>query len=344
MQSRKGRQLAVVAVALIVAALLAACGSDSGSSSTSGSTSTSGGSAAKGGVKIGFDSYADPSDGYTQAWKAGLECFADAHGDTVTTVYSNVDLNKQITDVQTLLAQGVRGVFLYPLDTRALTPTFLRAQQAGVPILSMNGPAEGAVNFDVNDNRQALGSETVALAQRVIPTGGKAVIVGGPPQALAVQQQILGFEKAARAAGIEILGRIDTPGKTVTSQIQGGQIIANALLSKYPDANIIYNLTPDQAMGAALAAKSHGKTVGRDIAIVGSSINAAAVKAIQAGQITGLADDDTWQFGYNAAEQIHNAATGGGDVTVPPWRVTVWSADNAGEWVAPEDRCAAQNG
>jgi ribose transport system substrate-binding protein len=337
---RSGRVAAAV-VALVAAALLAACGSSGSSSSTSdgGSRTT----AKTGGVKIGFDSYADPSDGYTQAWKAGLECFADANGDSVTTVYSNVDLNKQITDVQTLLAQGMKGIFLYPLDTAALTPTFQKAKQQGVAVLSTNGPAPNAVNFDVNANRQALGGDTVRIAQSVVPSGGKAVIIGGPPQALAVQQQILGFTNAARAAGIQILGRIDNAGNSVTSQIQQGQIIGNELLAKYPDANIIYTLTPDQALGASIAAKAHGKVVGRGFAIVGSSIDPAAVRGILAGKITGLADDDTWMFGYNAAKAI-DAYAHGTPVTAAPWHVTAYTKDNAADWVAPEQRCAKQGG
>jgi ABC-type sugar transport system substrate-binding protein len=353
-QLKSGRAAAVMAL-FVAALLLAACGGGGSSSSASSSESTSeasestseasestGESSESGGVKIGFDSYADPSDGYTQAWQAGLECFAEENGDEVISVYSNVDLNKQITDVKTLLAQGVNGIFLYPLDTAALTPTFHEAAQQGVAVLSMNGPAPDAVNFDVNENRQALGGYTVKIAQEVVPSGGKAVIVGGPPQALAVQQQILGFTKAAEEAGIEILGRIDNAGSSATSQIQQGQVIGNELLSKYPEANIIYTLTPDQALGASVAAEGHGKKIGDNFAIVGSSINEAAAKAVEAGKISGLADDDNWMFGYNAAKEIASFANGG-EVQVPQWHVTTYTKDNVAEWVPPENRCEQQS-
>ena len=133
------RTITVVAAALLALPALAACGDDSGSGG--------GGAAESKPITYGIPSPLATEPGEHNI-NLGITCYADKNGGKVITLDSNLDVNKQISDFDSLLAQGATVLPFLPLDQKAFTAPFQRAKDAGAiqrpdPALrsaDLNGP------------------------------------------------------------------------------------------------------------------------------------------------------------------------------------------------------------
>ncbi|MBO3678561.1 sugar ABC transporter substrate-binding protein [Streptomyces sp. NEAU-YJ-81] len=85
-----------------------------------------------------------------QAAKAGVRI--------LPTVNSNNDPSKQITDIDNLLAQEVKGLVVSPIDSAAIGPGLNAAQRAHVPVVAVDmAPDRGKVAIVVRADNRAYG-------------------------------------------------------------------------------------------------------------------------------------------------------------------------------------------
>jgi len=123
------RRLIAAVTVLMTTLALAACGSSSNSSSSSSAASGGGGSnstsssSGGGGGTIGF-SIPQGSNPALQALDAGLTAEAQKEGYKVQTTDSNLDPNKQISDLQAFIQQHVKALVVWPLDDHAVQPAY----------------------------------------------------------------------------------------------------------------------------------------------------------------------------------------------------------------------------
>ena len=262
----------------------------------------------------------------------GITCYADSIGAEVITLDANLDVNKQISDFDNLLAQGADVLPFLPLDPNAFEGPFERAEEAGAIVVELYNPNSTAPGVVYEDSR-AAGEDAVLMVAEAFPDGAKAIVIGGPPIP-AVFERIGGFIDNAAEHNIEILEQADN----LQDNVEDARVLAEDLLTKHPDAQVVFGFNDNSAIGAGLAAEARGL----DLMIFGINGTPEGVQAVLDGTITATYDADQWGMGYQAAEM--GAAILDGETAEPIALDFVrWDESNASEWTPAEERCSADS-
>lgn len=274
----------IAVVVLSISVFLGACGSDSDSSST-GETSSGGDATTKeatatvefespteSGLPVGYPEPAGDEEltiGFPSPTSASeaiiileesMKATASELGGEVVSLDGGLDVDKQVTDIQQLIAQKVDAMVVFPLDSHAVEPAVEQAKKAGIPVVAIEyNSAEpdniGPFDTQVVQGTDRLAYEEVKTAAEMLPPGGKVVQIGFPapvPTLVAITEAT---KKWAKAFGLDYLGRADN----ATDDIAGGEEAMTGLLAKYPDAEGVLAYNDASAIGAAAAAKTQGK-------------------------------------------------------------------------------------
>src|SRR3954454_15879965 len=86
------------------------------------------------------DSIPQGSDPSLQIQAKALASAASAAHMKVLKVDANLDLNKQIADVDTLVQKRVKVLAIWPMDGKAIQPALARAKKAGVYVITQQTP------------------------------------------------------------------------------------------------------------------------------------------------------------------------------------------------------------
>jgi ribose transport system substrate-binding protein len=261
----------------------------------------------------------------------GITCYAEKTGGRVITLDANLDVNKQISDFDNLLAQGAKVLPFLPLDQKAFAGPFQRAKEQGATVVELYNPKSTAPGSIYEDSR-AAGADALEVVAERLPSGGKALLIGGPPIP-AVIERIGGFKDNAASAKVTVLEQADN----LKDNVNDARALADDLLTKHPDVDVIFGFNDNSAIGAGLAVRSRGLT---DVLIFGINGTPEGIKAVKDGTITATYDADQWGMGYRAAEMGAGLQDGGtaSPVAMPFKR---WDKANADQWVPAEQRCAA---
>ena len=148
------KKFLALSLALAMSLSLAACGgNDGGSASGSGSASTSGsGSAADGAQKIGISMPTQSLERWNRDGSYLDQQFQAAGYETIVT-YSDNDPNRQVNDIQNMIAEDVDLLVVAAIDGEALNTVMNEAGEAGIPIIAydrliMNDNVSYYVSFD----------------------------------------------------------------------------------------------------------------------------------------------------------------------------------------------------
>jgi ribose transport system substrate-binding protein len=342
------------ALLLIATLLLAACGggggeeagggaasegaaaepsAEEGTAAAEGSEAAGEGDAALAGLVYGIPSPLATEPGEHNI-NLGITCFAEANGGEVVTLDANLDVNKQINDFDNLLAQGAQVLPFLPLDPNAFEGPFERADEAGAVVVELYNPNSNAPG-KVYENSRAAGEDAVELVAEQFPDGAKALVIGGPPIP-AVIERIGGFIDNAEEHGIEILEQADN----LQDNVNDARTLADDLLTKHPDAQVVFGFNDNSAVGAGLAAESRGM----DLMIFGINGTQEGIDAVRDGTITATYEADQWLMGYTAAEMGAKLTAGVDTETDVAVDMKRWDESNADEWQPAEEKCAAQTG
>ncbi len=316
-------KISLLGVALAASLVLSACGDDSSSDDQSGDA----GPAPVFGIPSPLAS--EPGE---HNINLGIHCYAEKIGAEVKELDANLDVNKQISDFDALLAQGANVLPFLALDPNAFAGPFQRAEDQGAKVVELYNP-ESVAPGAISEDGPAAGADAVGLVAEAHPDGAKALVIGGPPIP-AVTARIAGFVDNADGANIEILEQADN----LKDNVNDAQKLADTLFTKHPDANVVFAFNDNSAVGAGLAAQSRGMD---DVMIFGINGTPEGIEAVKNGLITATYDADQWGTGYQAAELGHQLLQGG---TSDPVKMPFarWDADNADEWIPADDRCAAE--
>ena len=317
-------KVTLLGCALAATLVLSACGSDSSSDDESG-----GDAGPKPVFGIPSPLASEPGE---HNINLGIHCYADKIGADVKELDANLDVNKQISDFDALLAQGANVLPFLALDPNAFSAPFERADEAGAVVVELYNP-DSAAPGAIYEDGPAAGADAVQLVAEAFPDGAKAIVIGGPPIP-AVTARISGFTDNAADANIEILEQADN----LKDNVDDAQKLADTLFTKHPDANVVFGFNDNSAIGAGLAAQSRGM---EGVMIFGINGTPEGIDAVKNGVITATYDADQWGTGYRAAELGHQLLQG---ESAEPVKMpfTRWDADNADEWIPADERCAAQ--
>ena len=254
---------------------------------------------------IGF-SYPIQANTYLAAIGGAAEKTLNKSGYTMLGIDAQLDGNKQISDVETMITKKVTAMIIYPLDSKGLKPSLDKAAAAGIKVITMNYSTDDSTKAppspalaQVQDafTSQALANDRVAYLKKVLPAGGNVLYVGlgFPVAALEKHAELFKATLAAKGPKFTYLGRVDNP----SDNSEGGRTATDAALIKYPKVDAIVAYNDPTALGAYAAVKAAGKA--GKIKVIGLQMQPEAVTSIKNNEINGSWDYNPVSSGQSLA-------------------------------------------
>jgi ribose transport system substrate-binding protein len=189
----------------------------------------------------------------------------------------------QVNNFNQLVAQKVNAILIFPIVSKALTPSLAKAKAAGIfvigqsaPIASDSPPIAGYATdgLQMSDTEAYLRVKSVAAAH----PGATFVEMG-----LAAPVELLQYYAArtkywAAKFGLKYLGEIDA----ASDNPQGYAQATTAIIGKYPNLQALFTFGDNSAVGAAAVMQTSGK---KTVLISGGDGSKNAVDAIKKGTV-----------------------------------------------------------
>jgi len=191
----------------------------------------------------------------------GIRARAQELGWEVATVSANEDKLKQINGVQDLVARGVKGILISPIDAVGVNAAYDAAAAAKIPIVSVaRGSTSPNQTIHVAMDEKQIGRDIAEWTAGKLGGKGKVALLMGPSGAPTFKNLGDGYaEVMAKYPGISIVFRADGP----LTRERGIKQAEDALVAN-PDLAAIYTANDDVALGAMQAvnaANRKGKTL-----------------------------------------------------------------------------------
>jgi simple sugar transport system substrate-binding protein/ribose transport system substrate-binding protein len=231
--------VALAAAAVLAVTALAGCGT---TNNTAGGSS-GGGSGTSGKVGVDLPMLTSP---FWEAYNNYIPKMAKAQGLAILpTVNSNNDPAQQITDINNLATQGVKGLVVAPIDSSAIAAGLGQAQRKGIPVVAVDvAPDKGKVAMVVRADNVAYGLKACDyLGQHV--KSGKVVQIQGDLASVNGRDRSQAFDGCVKKKypGIKVL---EVPAAWQSDKAAAGLA---AVLNANPDVKGVYM----QAGGVYLA-------------------------------------------------------------------------------------------
>ena len=253
----------------------------------------------------------------TEFWVAGLDAIkaeCEQRGYTVVETVADGDANRQLQQVKNLITRGVDGIILVPKDAKTCGPMIRAANEAKIPIVLFNRPADTANASAVSvvaDNLK-LSQETTAFLIDQAKTRKKPVktmvLLGDLSDSNAIHRRD-GFEAAVKAANdagaeIEVVARIPTEWNQ--EKAQAG--VVNALQAN-PDIQLIFTssdfLLPSIVSALKAGNKYHPADHPDHVLLGGFDGDATAYRMLKDGYLDATGVQDVY---FEAAQCVQAIA------------------------------------
>ena len=180
----------------------------------------------------------------------GIRARAQELGWDVATVSANEDKLKQINGVQDLVARGVKGILISPIDAVGVNAAYDAAAAAKIPIVSVaRGSASPNQTIHVAMDEKQIGRDIAEWTAQKLGGKGKVALLMGPSGAPTFSNLGDGYtEVMAKYPGIQIVFRGDGP----LTRERGVKQAEDVLVAN-PDLAAIYTANDDVALGAMQA-------------------------------------------------------------------------------------------
>lgn len=218
--------------------------------------------------------------------------------------------SKQVSDVEDLIAQRVKAIFLAPREYEGLAPALQAAKEAKVPVFLIDREAAGTAG---EDYVAFIGSNFIDQGRRagewlVKQTNGKAGIVEltGTAGSSVARDRAQGFRDAIKAhSGMKIIASQTAE----FSRANGQKVMENIIQSLGKQISAVYAHNDEMALGAIQALKSAGFQPGKDVTIVSIDGERAALEAILRGEL-GASVESNPRFGPIAFDTLEKYLRG----------------------------------
>lgn len=234
---------------------------------------------------------------YFAAQEVSAKKHAEELGCEVISADAQNDLNKQIADVEDMVAQGIGALIVNPRDSKGMVPAVNAASAAGVKVFVIDSTLDPAANFITlvqssnSQNGQLVGQW---LADHTKGKDLKIALLSGDKGNEVGQERRLGV-----LAGL-LEGQLRNEGRARFEVVgqgwglwghEGGLKAMEDLLVANPDINIVLGENDSMVLGARKALEQSGKLDGV-LLVAAADGQKEALQLIKDGSyaVTGLND------------------------------------------------------
>lgn len=177
---------------------------------------------------------------------------------------SATDAEGEIAIIESMIAQGVKGIAITPTDA-SVVPALDKAVQAGIKVVLMDNDLpewKGKTAVVATDNLKGGQLAGRWLASK-LKDGDKVALLEGVPGVPALDARIKGMQEGLGTLKVKVAGKV-----TTKCQLELGTSGAEDLLTANPDLAAIYSACGAPALGA-IQAIDNAKIAPDKIIVVG---------------------------------------------------------------------------
>ncbi|MGN6304393.1 MAG: substrate-binding domain-containing protein [Mesorhizobium sp.] len=232
-------------------------------------------------IKIGF-SQGTMNHPWRVAMVEGNKAYAEKNLPDVELIVTDGqnDSSKQVTDVESLMAQGIKVLMISPLTSDALTPVVADAMAAGIKVVTLDRKVNTDVTVHIGAENKPIGEAAAKFIAGKLGGKGKIIELQGTGGASAVVDRHDGFVDGIKGTELEIVAAQncdflrENAVKFMEDQLQRfgpGQIQA------------VYAHNDEMALGAIQALEAVGRL--NEVVVVGIDGQNNAFEAVKAGKL-----------------------------------------------------------
>ncbi len=320
------KMMALVLSVVLMASLLTACGSKTENNTTpTPANSNTGAEATKAPetataktVKVGITIYKF-DDNFMTLYRQELERYfkEDLSNDEVkyevTVVDGKNDQAEQTNQIQTFIADKYDVIIANLVQSSAASTVINMCKEANIPCIFINreptaedldlwdkvayvgadarqsGTMQGEIIYDLENHGDLNGDGKVSY-----------VMVIGDPENVDAQYRTEYSIKALTDKGVAVEELVAQRGDW--DQAKGQEIVASALTQYGDQIEVVFCNNDAMALGARQAIQAAGRTVGKDIYLVGVDALDEVVSYVKTGEITGTVLNDHVGQAHTAAD------------------------------------------
>ncbi len=327
---------------LAMALSLAACGSSTSTATTAAPAATEAAPAATEAAaepageaktyKVGVAIY-QYNDNFMTLYRQEIEnYFKTLETDTVkyeiTMVDGKNDMGEQTNQIDSFITQGMDVIICNLVQTSSAEVIIDKVVDAGIPLILINreplgdngdesypgiinNPTVCYVGADARQSGTYQGEIVLALPDKGDINGDGVisyVMVVGDPENPDAQYRTEYSIKALTDAGMQVKELVKNVGNW--DQTKGQEIVAAALAQHGDEIEVVFCNNDGMALGAAAAIEAAGRTVGKDIYLLGVDALDECQEMVQKGTMTGTVLNDHIGQSHTAVDVAVKALNG----------------------------------
>lgn len=254
----------------------------------------------EGDFKVGF-SISTLNNPFFVTLNEGAKEKADELDLALTIIDAQDNAAKQASDVEDLIQQGVDLIMINPVDSEAVASAVEAANNAGIPVITVDRNAEGGEVLSHIASDNAAGGELAAeYLVELVGEQAKVAELEGISGSSAARDRGAGFNKVATE-------QLDVVTQQTANFNRGeGLTVMENILQGHPDVKGVFAHNDEMALGALEAIKVSGE----DIIVIGFDATDDAVHAVEAGELAGTVAQKPDLIGITAIEIAVQALQG----------------------------------
>lgn len=201
----------------------------------------------------------------------GAQEAADEYGIELLVSEAGFDANRQLSQIEDLVQQGVDGIFTVAVDSNAISPAVVQANEANIPVTIVGGPpARGDVITVLNSTSYQGTYDSASVLIEEVDGEGQIGVVAIPLALKTIRDREAGTLAAIGESNMQMVNM-----QAVSTQDEAISAAEN-MITANPDMNAIF-ATWSLAINGALAAIEDS---GRDIKLAGYDAERAGFMAL----------------------------------------------------------------
>lgn len=220
----------------------------------------------------------------------------EANGGTLIEVDGQSNAAVQVSGVENMLAQGVDGLIINPVETSPLEPIVARANELGIPIVAVDREVTGGVVAATVTSDNFMAGQVVGeyIIERL--DEGKVCIIDYPSVSIGLQR-VEGLVSVLEKYVFEFLAF------QKGGSVEEGLEITEVWLQQFPEIDLIFGINDPGALGALIALEEAGRD--DETFVVGIDGSDEAINAMKEGRnFAATAAQDPTEMGRMAAENL----------------------------------------
>ncbi|QVQ51776.1 substrate-binding domain-containing protein [Spiractinospora alimapuensis] len=256
----------------------------------------------------------------------GAERIAEETGAGLQIVNGEDDSVTQANAINDLMVSGVDAIIIDAVDTEGIQPTLRDADEAGIPVVAVDSTIDDeSVSTQVGVANADAGAEMGEFLLEQSDGEGTVHVVSALNSTVQLERED-GFTEAVEAGGMEIGTVVD--GQNVQEE---AETAAENLLTGNPDAEYVYATGEPALIGLASAVR--GQDAMDTTSVVGWDLSEPTVEGLRDGWITGVVQQNTFEFGHQAMAAAIRLACGEDSPADIPVPVEIVTPDNIDDYM-----------